>query len=40
MNDPDYQEGWKKAESWDHVAFDVDGERVTIHKVRWVIEKK
>lgn len=27
-------------QSGDHVAFEIDGERVTIHKVRWVIEKK
>lgn len=27
-------------QSGDHVAFDVDGDRVSIHKVRWVIDKK
>lgn len=27
-------------QSGDHVAFDIEGERVTIHKVRWVIDKK
>jgi hypothetical protein len=26
--------------SGDHVAFDIEGDRVAIHKVRWVIDKK